>query len=81
MADTIGDDRQTMDTIVGNYRAKFPEPEPDEEPEPADEGNQRKLGAIEEQAGEPAPQPRPARRPAAADDQDDDFGQSFMTRG
>ncbi|TVT32582.1 YbaB/EbfC family nucleoid-associated protein, partial [Amycolatopsis rhizosphaerae] len=31
MAETIGDDTRTRDTIVGNYRAKFPEPEPDPE--------------------------------------------------
>ncbi|WP_020661213.1 YbaB/EbfC family nucleoid-associated protein [Amycolatopsis benzoatilytica] len=84
MAGTIGDDRATVDAIVGNYRAKFPEPEPDE-PESAEPGNQRKLGAIEDErteAGAPAATPRPARRPAAgSDDADDDFGQSFMTRG
>ncbi|MET8763479.1 YbaB/EbfC family nucleoid-associated protein [Lentzea sp. NPDC004782] len=34
MAETIGDDRQTVDTIVGNYRAKFPEPQVDENPPP-----------------------------------------------
>lgn len=34
MAETIGDDRQTVDTIVGNYRAKFPEPLVDENPPP-----------------------------------------------
>ncbi|GLZ31961.1 hypothetical protein Lesp02_41490 [Lentzea sp. NBRC 105346] len=33
MAATIGDDAQTVDTIVGNYRAKFPEP-PSDEPQP-----------------------------------------------
>jgi DNA-binding protein YbaB len=34
MAETIGDDQQTVDTIVGNYRAKFPEPQTDENPPP-----------------------------------------------
>ncbi|MGW7531617.1 YbaB/EbfC family nucleoid-associated protein [Amycolatopsis sp. NPDC054798] len=78
MAETIGDDRQTMDTIVGNYRAKFPEPEP-EEPEPGEGQHVRNLGAIEE---EPAPKPPPVRRPPSdSDDGDDGFGQSFMTRG
>lgn len=78
MASTIGDDKQTMDTIVGNYRAKFPEPEP-EEPEPAAAENVRKIGAIEEDAL-PPPKPRPAHRPAG-DSDDDDFGQSFMVQG
>lgn len=78
MAETIGDDRQTVDTIVGNYRAKFPEPEP-EEPEPAESQHVRNLGAIEE---EPAPKPPPARRPPGGSDEDEDgFGHSFMTRG
>jgi DNA-binding protein YbaB len=79
MAGTIGDDQQTMDTIVGNYRAKFPEPEPDE-PEPAGPENVRKIGAVEEDVP-PPPAPRPARRPpAGSDDDEDDFGQSFMVR-
>ncbi|GAB3378208.1 YbaB/EbfC family nucleoid-associated protein [Amycolatopsis echigonensis] len=78
MAETIGDDRQTVDTIVGNYRAKFPEPEP-EEPEPAESQHVRNLGAIEE---EPAPKPPRARRPPGGSDEDEDgFGHSFMTRG
>ncbi|WP_037354867.1 YbaB/EbfC family nucleoid-associated protein [Amycolatopsis orientalis] len=80
MAETIGDDRQTVDTIVGNYRAKFPEPEP-EEAEPAESRHVRNLGALEE---EPAPKPPPARRPPGGsdeDDGDDGFGQSFLTRG
>lgn len=34
MAETIGDDRQTIDTVVGNYRAKFPEPVTEENPPP-----------------------------------------------
>jgi DNA-binding protein YbaB len=34
MAETIGDDKQTVDTIVGNYRAKFPEPQTDGNPPP-----------------------------------------------
>ncbi|MFE3176958.1 YbaB/EbfC family nucleoid-associated protein [Amycolatopsis sp. NPDC059090] len=81
MAATIGDDQATVDTIVGNYRARFPEPEPDE-PESPDPGNQVKLGALEEEAGAPAPKPPPVRRQAAdPGDGDDDFGQSFMTRG
>ncbi|MGW4398489.1 YbaB/EbfC family nucleoid-associated protein [Amycolatopsis nivea] len=78
MAETIGDDRQTMDTIVGNYRAKFPEPEP-EEPGPGEDRNVRDLGGIEEES---APKPPPVRRPPGdSDEGDDGFGQSFMTRG
>ncbi|MEU0878218.1 YbaB/EbfC family nucleoid-associated protein [Lentzea sp. NPDC005914] len=35
MAATIGDDPGTAETIVGNYRAKFPEPPSDEPAPPA----------------------------------------------
>lgn len=82
MAGTIGDDKQTMETIVGNYRAKFPEPEP-EEPEPATAEKVQRIGAIEEDTPPPPPpppKPRPAHRPAGDDSDDDDFGQSFMVR-
>ncbi|PRY32450.1 YbaB/EbfC family nucleoid-associated protein [Umezawaea tangerina] len=34
MAETIGDDKQTVDTIVGTYRARFPEPDPGDRPSP-----------------------------------------------
>lgn len=76
MADTIGDDQQTIDTVVGDYRAKFPEPEPEE---PAVDDGPPKIGAIEEDTPPPVP-PRPVRRPAD-DPDDDDFGQSFTVRG
>jgi DNA-binding protein YbaB len=84
MAATIGDDQQTMDTIVGNYRSKFPEPEPDE-PEPAPEKVQR-IGAIDNAPPAASPvkpppvKPLPKRRPAADEEDDDGFGQSFMVR-
>ncbi|HEX7309406.1 YbaB/EbfC family nucleoid-associated protein [Lentzea sp.] len=32
MAETIGDDPRTVSTVVGNYRAKFPEPVSDDPP-------------------------------------------------
>jgi DNA-binding protein YbaB len=87
MAAIIGDDQRTMDTIVGNYRSKFPEPpeeEQAEEPPPAAE-NVRRIGGIEAET----PQPRPERRPAGnrekdsdnGDDGDDeDFGRSYLVR-
>jgi DNA-binding protein YbaB len=79
MASTIGDDQQTVDTIVGNYRSKFPEPEPDE-PEPAPDKVQR-IGAIDNApAAAPPVKPPPKRRPAADEEDGDGFGQSFMVR-
>lgn len=37
MEETIGSDRRTIDTIVGNYRAKFPDPEEPLEAPPDDD--------------------------------------------
>lgn len=78
MAATIGDDEQTRETIVGNYRAKFPEPEPEPGTSQPPTENVRPIGRLPEE-GPPAP-PRPARRPPAGEGDDDDFGQSFMVR-
>jgi DNA-binding protein YbaB len=78
MADTIGDDQQTVDTIVGNYRERFPEPELEEGEPAAGDNNPRKIGAIKDDV--PPPTPRPAR-PPTDDTDDDDFGESFTVRG
>ncbi|MEA5362505.1 YbaB/EbfC family nucleoid-associated protein [Amycolatopsis sp., V23-08] len=73
MAETIGDDPRTRDTIVGSYRAKFPEPEP----EPGETPPVR-IGRL---ADEPeAPPPPPARRPAPPDEDDEGFGGPVMIR-
>ncbi|MFG1644410.1 YbaB/EbfC family nucleoid-associated protein [Amycolatopsis sp. NPDC049252] len=77
MADTIGDDPQTRETIVGSYRAKFPEPEPEPDetpPEPA-----ARLGRLadEPEATPPPPRPRPKAPP---DDDDEGFGGPVMIR-
>jgi DNA-binding protein YbaB len=86
MAATIGDDQRTVDTIVENYRAKFPEPEPDE---PA-AGRGPRIGDIgdsgddEPPAAAPPVKPPPRRRPARDDQVDEDSSydeQSFLRRG
>ena len=93
MAETIGDDQPTMDTIVGRYRAKFPEPEP--EPEQPAEQHVRDIGGIADTPPEaptppppkaPAPPPpsppRPPRHRPDDDDEDGGFdGGSIMIRG
>ena len=71
MAETIGGDQQTVDTIVGNYRAKFPEPEPEDE-EPVAE---RRIGEVEEDDAEP---PAPTARPPRQDDDEDWGDQSVL---
>jgi len=76
MAETIGDDQQTADVIVNNYRAKFPEPADPDEDEARDEDDGERLGeaAEPEEPAEPdTPPPAPKREPvAAADDTDDE---------
>jgi DNA-binding protein YbaB len=76
MAATIGDDRATVDTIVGNYRSKFPEPEPDE-PEPVPE-RQPPIGRPGDDA--PPPRPAPPKRARGGDEDEGWDDQSFMVR-
>lgn len=90
MTETIGDDPQTMNTIVANYRAKFPEPEPESGGETQPQ-RVRPIGTIEDDAPPPAADPRPPgpprpvapprKRETPGDDNNDGFdGQSFMVR-
>lgn len=75
MAETIGGDQATVDTVVGRYREKFPEPPEPEPITPAPE-TERSLGKLEEEPP-PAP-PKPARRPRE-DNEDDGFeDRSFL---
>ncbi|KDO05146.1 YbaB/EbfC family nucleoid-associated protein [Amycolatopsis mediterranei] len=80
MAETIGDDPQTRDTIVGSYRAKFPEPEP----EPDETGPGARIGRLADEpeaASTPPPPQRPQpRRPPPPDDDDEGFGGPVMIR-
>ena len=78
MAETIGDDQQTVDTIVNNYRSKFPEPEPEESPEA---GEERRIGDVEDGDEPPRRGPAPLRRDDAEGNEDDDWGdQSVLGR-
>ena len=79
MAETIGDDQQTVDTIVGNYRAKFPEPEPEDEPEEPQAGEQdRRIGDVEDD--EPPQRIEAPRAAPAEDDSDEDWGDESVFR-
>lgn len=60
MAATIGEDQQTVETIVGNYRAKFPEPEEPQEQAASD--GVRRIGTLPQEASAPPPS-RPASPP------------------
>jgi DNA-binding protein YbaB len=78
MTATIGDDQNTIDTIVGKYREKFPEPEPDQPPQayesatPIDEPVDP-LRTPRQQ--HPAPRP-----PQAPTDEDDDWTDKTVLR-
>ncbi len=52
MESTIGDDVQTRDKIVGEYRARFPEPEPDQDEPVAGAAPVRKTGSEDDGFGE-----------------------------
>ncbi len=78
MAETIGDDQQTVDTIVGNYRAKFPEPEPEDEPE---EPEARRIGDVEDEDEPPQRIEAPSKAALAEDDgEDEDWGDQSVFR-
>ncbi|MGV9292941.1 YbaB/EbfC family nucleoid-associated protein [Amycolatopsis sp. NPDC003676] len=88
MTETIGDDRDTIDTVVGRYREKFPEPEPETPAPPADPASRQSLGQLEEEPPPPTPstpKPKPPSRPkddSRGDDGDEGFeDRSFLTRG
>lgn len=84
MAATIGEDQHTVETIVGNYRSRFPEPEPEEQA-PASNSTEMRIGQVDDD-GEDGAQPPPHRpapgRPATVDDDGDGWDdQSFLQRG
>ncbi|WP_410569361.1 YbaB/EbfC family nucleoid-associated protein [Amycolatopsis sp. cmx-4-61] len=74
MADTIADDPRTRDVILGSYRAKFPEPEPEPDRTPP----AARIGRLPDEPE--ATPPRPPRRPAPPDDDDEGFGGPVMIR-
>jgi DNA-binding protein YbaB len=81
MAETIGDDQQTVDTIVGNYRAKFPEPEPEDEPEGPRAGEQeRRIGDVEDDEEPPQRVEAAPRAAPTEDDGDEDWGDQSVFR-
>jgi len=62
MAATVGDDEETVRSVVTSYQQRFPE--------------QTEQGGRGFGDGPPPPPPR--RRPPARDDEDDDFGGSIL---
>jgi DNA-binding protein YbaB len=75
MAETIGDDEQTMNTIVSNYRSKFPEPEePDEVLV-----DERRVGELED-GEEPPPVSAPPPQRPKHDNEDEGWGDQSVFR-
>jgi DNA-binding protein YbaB len=79
MAETIGDDQQTVDTIVNNYRSKFPEPEPEDEPAEPEEPEARRIGEVEDD-DEPPQRVEAATRAAEDDGDDEDWADQSVFR-
>ncbi|MGQ0838438.1 YbaB/EbfC family nucleoid-associated protein [Actinokineospora sp.] len=71
MARTVGDDAQTVAAVVGSYRERFPEPDP----EPVRGVEELSLGDVPEDP----PPAQSATRPKRADDEDDWTGPSILT--
>ncbi|MBM7770924.1 DNA-binding protein YbaB [Actinokineospora baliensis] len=81
MERTVGDDPQTVAAVVGSYRERFPEPEPDPGRPTASTVDEMRLGRVDD--GEEALRPPPTRtnRPSRPDDDpDDDWGGSSILR-
>ncbi len=70
MERTVGDDPQTVATVVGSYRQRFPEPEPDSERPTGSTVEEMRLGQVTDDGATPPRQPR--NRSARNDDDDDD---------
>ena len=74
MAATVGDDEETVRSVVRSYQQRFPE-----QTEQRGRGPDGELRFDLPEDGEPPPPP-PRRRPPARDDEDDDFGGGSILR-
>lgn len=68
MTRTVGDDEQTVATVVDSYRQRFPEPEPDPERPSGSVVEEMRLGDVPEDEQPPTRRTRP--RPPEDDDED-----------
>lgn len=68
MTRTVGDDEQTVATVVDSYRQRFPEPEPDPERPSGSVVEEMRLGDVPEDDQPPTRRTRP--RPPEDDDED-----------
>lgn len=72
MQRTVGDDPETVASVVDSYRQRFPEPEPDEAVGARED--ELRLGDVpeDEPPQNQAPQNQPPRRTRRSDDEDED---------
>lgn len=75
MERTVGDDPQTVAAVVGSYRQRFPEPDPDPERPTGGHAGDMRLGEVEDDPG-----PRQARGRSPRDDEDDEWGGGSILR-
>lgn len=68
MTRTVGDDQQTVTTVVDSYRQRFPEPEPEAERPTGSVVEEMQLGDVPEDDRPPTRRSRP--RPPQDDDED-----------
>ncbi|SHG10674.1 YbaB/EbfC family nucleoid-associated protein [Streptoalloteichus hindustanus] len=81
MRSTVGDDAQTVEAVVGNYRQRFPEPEPEEATGSVGAEEMRFAPGDDaddtDEAEPPRPTPPPRSRPRR-DDDEEWGGDSFL---
>jgi hypothetical protein len=76
MAATVGDDEQTVRSVVTSYQQRFPE-----QTEPTEQRGRGSGGELRFDLPEDDGSPPPRRnRPPVRDDEDDDFGGGSILR-
>ncbi|MCG8916699.1 YbaB/EbfC family nucleoid-associated protein [Actinokineospora sp. PR83] len=71
MERTVGDDPGTVAAVVGSYRERFPEPEPEDVRHSGGHVEEMTLGRADDPDDPPTPR-RPPRRPRPETEDDDD---------
>jgi DNA-binding protein YbaB len=73
MERTVGDDPETVASVVRSYRQRFPEPESEPEPTVRNGAEEMRLGELVDETPPPKPA-KPPQRPRPRSDDEDDWG-------
>ena len=73
MERTVGDDPRTVAAVVGSYRERFPEPEPEDVRHSRSHVEEMTFGGTDDPDEPPTPR-RPPRRPRPEPEDDDPWG-------